>query len=215
MTLIIETPKSDVDFLRMAEIRAQAFGSDYEKVLIHFPRLSTPEGQAMLRDRMIKMQKDLRSVRFAVVRDTETGEIISQAQWHFYEKDDKGDILVLDFLEGSEEEKEYGRYLMGTFQAKRRQAIEQTKVPLMCMFDFIQNPFTLNSSVFQTHSFQTLSFYQDLVRNIYIYKSNRILTYLHSTKQPSDGSSPPTPWCRDNVGEMGSRNSRRSRRRGT
>lgn len=116
----------------------------------------------------MRMQSELGSVRFAVVRDTsivnktsegegvgegegqgkgggeegeEEGEIIAQAEWHFYDKDAKGDVMVLDFLEGTEEEREYGGYLIGTFQGKRREAIARTEVHLMCKICFIQSFF--------------------------------------------------------------------------
>jgi len=140
MVLIIDTPKSDADFLRMAEIRGLAFGSQHEYICLLFPRFTTAEGQTLLRDRLLRMQRDLSSVRFVLVRDTDSGEIVSQAEWHSYDADAKGDVMQLDFLEGTDEEREYGRYLIDTFQARRREAIAATTVPLMLLDSLATDP---------------------------------------------------------------------------
>lgn len=140
MPLTLSTPQTPSDFLRMAEIRGLAFGSNYEYIDLLFPNFTTPSGQILLAQCLQKMQSTLPSIRFAIIRDTETNEIISQGEWHFYEAEEKGDMMDLDFLEGTEEQREYGRYLISTFQAKRREAIAGTKVPLLCKIYFLNNP---------------------------------------------------------------------------
>ena len=132
MTLIIEVPKTEEEFYRIAEIRSLAFGS-HPFIEMLFPRHATHEGRVLLRDRLLEIQK-MPSARFLIVRDTETSEIISQAEWHFYPPESKGDVMDLGFVEGSEDDKEFARHILGNFQAKRRAAIADTSVPLICMF---------------------------------------------------------------------------------
>lgn len=76
MALVIVTPKTPTDYLRIAEIRAQAFGSDYEYISLLFSLLTTLEGQILLRNRLISMAKAIPSTRFATVRDSETDEVV-------------------------------------------------------------------------------------------------------------------------------------------
>lgn len=134
MPLIIEIPESEGDFYRMAEIRSLAFGSDHVFIDMLWPRHTTVEGRVLARDRLLKIRNEIHSSRFAVVRDTETGEIVSQAEWHYYPAESKGDVMELDFVEGDEVEKEYTRVIIGNHQAKRREAIANTNVPLMGTF---------------------------------------------------------------------------------
>lgn len=113
MPLTVDTPKTDADFLRMAESRGLAFASDYEYIDLLFLSFITLDGEALLHDRLLRMQRELPSVRLATVRDTATGEIVSQAEWHFYDADSKGDAMKGDdFLEGTDGQKEYGKYLI-------------------------------------------------------------------------------------------------------
>lgn len=74
-----------------------------------------------------------------MIRDSGTGMIISQAEWHFYPADSTGEVMDLGFVEGSEEEKEYARHILGTFQGKRRNAIEKTEMPLLRKYPWIGN----------------------------------------------------------------------------
>lgn len=132
MPLLLDIPKSNADFYRMAEIRSRAFGSEHIFIDMLFPGHSTHEGRMLIQDRLLNIQK-MSSARFVVVRDTETGEIISQAEWHFYPPESKGDIMDLGFVEGTEDEKRFARHILGTFQAKRIAAIANTPGPLMRM----------------------------------------------------------------------------------
>ncbi|KUJ13697.1 uncharacterized protein LY89DRAFT_752829, partial [Mollisia scopiformis] len=139
MTLTVEIPQTKEDFYRMGEIRSQAFGSEQFFIDILFPNHHTAAGRLLLRDRLLKI-REMPSARFAMVRDTETGEIISQAEWHYYPKDSVGDIMDLSFVEGSEEEKAFATHILGTFQRKRREAIANTKVPLMLLDSLTTDP---------------------------------------------------------------------------
>ncbi|KAF4630639.1 hypothetical protein G7Y89_g7493 [Cudoniella acicularis] len=139
MTFMVEVPKTEEDFFQMAEVRSLAFGTNQVYIDMLFPHHNTPSGRLKLRDRLLKI-KELPSARFAVVRDSETGKIISQAEWHFYPKESVGDVMDLAFVEGTEEDKEYARHVVGTFQAKRREAIAQTSVPLMLLDSLTTDP---------------------------------------------------------------------------
>lgn len=131
MVLNVEIPQTEGDFHRMAEIRSLAFGTEQVYIDMLFPNHNTESGRRLLCDRLLKI-REMSSARFVIVRDTETTEIVAQAEWHYYPPDAKGDVMDLSFVEGSEEEKDYARHTIGTFQAKRREAIESTAVPLMC-----------------------------------------------------------------------------------
>lgn len=139
-TIVLEPPMKDMplevhipedeDFLRVAEIRSLAFGVNiYIDIL--FPHHATPRGRDLLGARLLDMKHNDHTARFVVTKDTATGEIISQAEWHMYSPGETIIPMDLGFVEGNEEEKEYARYIVGTFQAKRREAIKSTKVPLM------------------------------------------------------------------------------------
>jgi len=140
MALVVSVPK-DEDFLRMAEIRSLAFGSNHYIDML-FPKYETLSGRLKLRDRLLDMKNNDHTVRFVITTDTTTGEIVSQGEWHFYEPNEKPIPMDLGFVEGTEEEKEYARHCIGTFQARRRQAIEATRpgIPLMLLDSLTTDP---------------------------------------------------------------------------
>lgn len=131
MSQIVEVAQ-DCDFERIAEIRSLAFGDAQPYIDLIFPNHKTPDGRERIRDRLLKICHEDKTARFLVAKDPSTRQIISQAEWHVYDKDSTGDVMELDFVEGTEEEKAYATYIIGTFQAKRRAAIAKTQHPLTC-----------------------------------------------------------------------------------
>ncbi|PQE12253.1 hypothetical protein CJF31_00000438 [Rutstroemia sp. NJR-2017a BVV2] len=135
MPLEIHIPETPDEFYRMTEIRSLAFGRDHAYIDMLFPRHWTHEGRLLTRDRLLDIKNNIASSRYVVVKDTDTNEIIAQAEWHYYPTESVGDVMNLDFVDGeSEEEKAYARKMIGDFQAGRRQAIKDTNAPLMCRF---------------------------------------------------------------------------------
>ncbi|KAI9647608.1 hypothetical protein NHQ30_003993 [Ciborinia camelliae] len=140
MPLEIHIPQTPAEFYRMSEIRSLAFKRDHAYIDMLFPRHWTPEGRELLRDRLLDIKNDIASSRYVVVRDTDTNEIISQAEWHYYPPESVGDVMELGFVEGSEEEKDYAKDMIGTFQAGRREAIKNTKTHLMLLDSITTDP---------------------------------------------------------------------------
>jgi hypothetical protein len=136
MPLEIHIPETPNEFYRMTEIRSLAFGRDQAYIDMLFPSHWTHEGRLLTRDRLLDIKKkNTASSRYVVIKDTDTNEIIAQAEWHYYPTESAGDIMNLDFVDGeSEEEKAYARKMIGNFQAGRRQAINDTNAPLMCRY---------------------------------------------------------------------------------
>lgn len=124
-------PEDRAAFLRMAEIRSLAFGREQSYIDMIFPKHYTPAGAAKLRDRLIEMTREDHTVRFVVALDPAASTIVSQAEWHYYAAGEAGAVMNLNFVEGTPEEQEYARYIIGTFQARRRKAITATGQSLM------------------------------------------------------------------------------------
>ncbi|KAJ8060887.1 hypothetical protein OCU04_009968 [Sclerotinia nivalis] len=134
MPLGVCIPETPAGFYRMSEIRSLAFQRDHAYIDMPFPRHWTSEGRELLRDRLLSIRSEVASSRYVVVKDTDTDEIISQAEWHYYSPESVGDVMDLEFVEGSEEEKNYARNMIGSFQAGRREAIKEKNDHLMCKF---------------------------------------------------------------------------------
>ncbi|PQE33964.1 hypothetical protein CJF32_00002802 [Rutstroemia sp. NJR-2017a WRK4] len=132
MPLEIHIPETPDEFYRMTEIRSLAFGRDHAYIDMLFPHHWTHEGRLLTRDRLLDIKNNIASSRYVVIKDTDTNDIIAQAEWHYYPAKSGGDVMNLDFVDGeSEEEKAYARKMIGDFQAGRRQAIKDTNAPLM------------------------------------------------------------------------------------
>ncbi|KAF7853662.1 hypothetical protein EAF04_010653 [Stromatinia cepivora] len=140
MPLEVSIPQTPAEFYRMSEIRSLAFQRDHAYIDMLFPRHWTPEGRELLRDRLLAIKSEIASSRYVVVKDTDTDEIISQAEWHYYPPEPVGDVMDLEFVEGSEEEKNYARNMIGSFQAGRREAIKGTKNHLMLLDSITTDP---------------------------------------------------------------------------
>ena len=129
--MFVVSPLQEEDFLRMAEIRSLAFGREQVYIDMIFPSHHTPSGAAKLRDRLLEMSRVDHTVRFVVAKQPESGTVVSQAEWHYYRAEEEAAVMDLGFVEGSQDEKEYAAYIIGTFQARRRKAVAATTKPLM------------------------------------------------------------------------------------
>jgi hypothetical protein len=70
-----------------------------------FPGHNTPLGRLLPRDRLLAI-RETPSARFAIAPATETGDIISQAGWHYYPAEVRCDVMDLSFVEGTKKDKD-------------------------------------------------------------------------------------------------------------
>lgn len=80
MPLAVE-PCADDDIERVFHIIYDAFQHTQPFVDALFPKYDTPDGRALGRDRLLRQKKIDLSIRFIKAVDSETGQIVGNANW--------------------------------------------------------------------------------------------------------------------------------------
>lgn len=116
-------PCSDADIERVFEIISDTFRHTQPVVDALFPKHDTPDGRITGRDRLLEQKHNDPSVRFIKVTDSDTGQMVGQANWLVWQNTASPESLNGDFWE-SEDEKEFARQLWDQYIVPRSRAIE-------------------------------------------------------------------------------------------
>jgi hypothetical protein len=120
MPIVVELcTEPDID--RVFHIISDSFGHTQPFIDTLFPRHDTPEGYVLGRDRLLEQMRTDSGVRFTKALDSETGQIIGQANWLILEEK-RTDVQPEDDPWGDAEDKEHAQQLFAQYMVPRSKA---------------------------------------------------------------------------------------------
>ncbi|KAL8938399.1 MAG: hypothetical protein Q9216_003916 [Gyalolechia sp. 2 TL-2023] len=132
MPLAVE-PCTDADIERVFDIISDTFQHTAPFIEALFPRHDTPKGREAGRNRLLEQKHTDPSIRFIKVVDTDTRQIIGQANWQVLEEIPTDESLEGDFWE-NENDKEFAQRLHDQYMIPRSRAIKTAGGKLLGRF---------------------------------------------------------------------------------
>lgn len=114
---------TEPDLDRVFHIIWDSFGHTQPIIDIMFPGHDTFEGHVLGRDRLLEQLRTDSGVRFTKALDSETGQIIGQANWLIL-KEKPVDVQLKDDPWGDAEDKAYAQQLFAQYMVPRSKEID-------------------------------------------------------------------------------------------
>lgn len=122
MPVIVELC-TEPDLDRVVYIISDSFGHTQPMIDIVFPRHDSPEGHVLGRDRLLEQLRTDSGVRLTKALDSETGQIIGQANGLILEEKPH-DVQLQDDPWGDAEDRDYAQQLLAQYMVPRSKAFD-------------------------------------------------------------------------------------------